>query len=230
MKKCFAALLLFSSCAFAAIPTEITAEYQLVASGMTVGRVKESFNRKGNTYAIRSVTHPEGVLKLLMDDELEVASSGRVVTSGLQPLTFTQHRLKDGKRDIDATFDWDRNVMLSSYQGQQTEVPVPRLTQDRISVMYQFMNLGRPAQVVEFSMANGRKVETYTYRFVKEERLETPAGAFETLHYQRVVTDAKDRKAEVWLAKDRYNFPVRILFDDPKGLRLEQTIIALQSR
>ncbi len=223
-------MLLFSSAAFAAIPTEITAEYQLVASGITVGRVKESFTRKGDTYVIRSVTRPEGMLKLLMDDQLEVASSGRIVPSGLQPLTFTQHRLKDGKRDIDATFDWGRNVMLSSYQGQQTEVPVPRFTQDRISVMYQFMNLGRPAEIVEFSMANGRRVETYTYRFVKEERLETPAGAFETLHYQRVVADPKDRKAEVWLARDRYNFPVRILFDDPKGLRLEQTVIALQSR
>ena len=230
MKKYLAALLFCAFPAAGAVPVEISAEYQLVTSGMTVGRVKETFTRKGDTYSIRSVTSPEGVLKVLMDDQLEVSSSGRMAPHGLQPITFTQHRARDGKRDIDATFDWDRGVMFSTYQGSRTEVPVPKQTQDRISVMYQFMNLERPGDVVEFSMANGRKVDLYTYRFVKEERLETPAGAFETRHYQRVVSDPKDRRAEVWLARDRFNFPVRIVFDDPRGLKLEQTVIALQSR
>lgn len=230
MKKLLAAILLCATPAIAAVPTQITAEYQLVAAGMNVGRVKESYERKGDTYTIRSVTSPEGLLKLLMDDQLEVSSTGRVVSTGLQPLAFTQHRVRDGKRDIDATFDWERGVMLSTYQGNRTEVPVPRLAQDRISVMYQFMNIERPAEVMEFSMANGRKVDQYVYRFVKDERLVTPAGAFETRHYQRVVSDPGERRAEVWIAKDRFNFPVRIVFDDPRGMKLEQTVVALQSR
>lgn len=231
MKKLLSALLLCAALpAVAAVPAQITVEYQLVTSGMTVGRIKESYERTGNTYSIRSVTTPEGMLKLLMDDQLEVSSSGRIVSWGLQPLAFAQHRARDGKRDIDATFDWERGVMLSTYQGARTEVPVPKLTQDRISIMYQFMNVERPAEVMEFSMANGRKVDHYTYRFVKEERLETPAGAFETRHYQRVISMPGERRAEIWIAKDRFNFPVRIVYDDPKGLKLEQTVVALQSR
>jgi hypothetical protein len=45
-----------------------------------------------------------------------------------------------------------------------------------------------------------------------------------------VTTNPRESKAEVWLAKSRYNFPVRVVFDDPKGLRLEQTLVALQAR
>jgi hypothetical protein len=231
MKWLYAALLALCPlvATAAAPPSEIAAEYQVTAAGVTVGRIKESYARKGDTYTIRSVTLPEGPLKLLLDDTWELSSSGRVGPGGLQPLTFTQHRAKDGKRDIEATFDWSRGVMVSTYGGQQTDVPLPRATQDRISVMYQFMNLER-TPVVEVPMTNGRKVEVYTYRFVSEARVETPAGTFDTIHYQRVNADPKERRTEVWLAKDRFNFPVRLVYDDPKGFKLEQTLVALQSK
>jgi len=79
-------------------------------------------------------------------------------------------------------------------------------------------------------MADRRKVEFFTYKLVDEATLATPAGEFATRHYQRVVTNPKDTRADVWLAKDRYNFPVRIVLDDPKGFRLEQTIETLDTR
>jgi hypothetical protein len=79
-------------------------------------------------------------------------------------------------------------------------------------------------------MSNGRKVDVYSYRLVNEERVSTPAGEFDTLHYERVTSSRKESRAEVWLAKDRHNFPVRVVFDNPSGLRLEQSLVALQTR
>lgn len=232
MKLRLAALLLSLCClevAAATLPVEIVSEYQVTAAGVPVGRVKESFERKGDAYRIHSVTTPEGVLKLMLDDEWDLTSSGRIVAGGLRPLAFEQHRARDGKRDIEATFDWARGVMLSTYQGKVTEVALPRETQDRASVMYQFMNLER-RETIEMPMTNGRKVDLYTYKLVGEPRLQTPAGTFETLHYQRVTTDPKERRAEVWLARERFNFPVRVVFEDPRGLKLEQTLLTLQVR
>jgi hypothetical protein len=235
--KLLAALLLAFSTATAtaaaapapALPTEITAEYQLVSSGLTIGRVKETFVRKGETYSIQSVTRSEGLLKIFLDDQITLQSRGRVVPAGLQPLAFSQRRAKDAGRDVEATFDWERGVMRSLYKGEHSEVPLPRDTQDRISVMYQFMNITARDEVT-IPMSNGRKVELYTYRLVGEARVSTPAGEFDTLHYQRVTSSPKESRAEVWLAKDRFNFPVRLVFDDPKGLRIEQALVALQSR
>lgn len=230
MKGVLAALLLGACAPAAAMPSEITAEYELTTGGMTIGRVKETFVRKGDSYSIQSVTRSEGMLKLLYDDQIMLSSTGRVVKAGLQPLAFAQHRVRDGARDIETTFDWERGITRTVIQGEPSEVPLPRETQDRLSVMYQFMNLDARGGIVVVPMSNGRKVETYTYRFVEEARIPTPAGEFDTMHYQRVTSGPKENRAEVWLAKDRFNFPVRVVFDDPKGLRVQQSLVGLQSR
>ena len=231
MKTLLALVLgLVASTAALALPTDIAAEYRLVFTGLTIGHVSETYSRTGDTYAIRSVASAEGPLKLFVDDQITMQSSGRVVASGLQPLEFAQHRAKTGKGAVQATFDWEHGVMHSTSGDNRSEVPLPAATQDRISVMYQFMNLKPGAGTVTMPMSNGKKVELYTYRFVDEVPLETPAGRFDTLHYERVVDGPKESKAQVWLAKDRFNFPVRVVFDDPKGLRIEQILVGLQAR
>ncbi len=237
MKKLFSALVLLAAVGSAhalaqlsAAPREINSEYRITQSGIAIGRVTESFSRKGDTYSIQSVTRSDGPLKLILDEEITLESAGRVEAEGLVPLTFGQRRAGKPDRDIKASFDWAQGVMHSSYRGERNEVPLPAQTQDRLSLMYQFMNFGvAKGERVNVSMSNGRKVEQYTYRLVEEVRITTPAGDFDTLHYARV-TQGKEARADVWLAKDRFNFPVRVVFDDPRGLRLEQTLVALQAR
>ena len=213
-----------------ALPNEITAEYQLTNNGLVIGRVTETFVRTGDTYTIQSVTRSDGILKMVYDDQITLQSSGRVIATGLQPLEFGQKRARDASKDIRALFDWDKGVMRSIADGKTEDVPLPKNTQDRISVMYQFMNLTRRGDTVVMPMSNGRRVEHYTYRFVGEAKLATPAGEFDTLQYERVVSEPDENRASVWLAKDRFNFPVRVVFDDPKGLRLVQTIVGLQAK
>jgi hypothetical protein len=230
MKLLASLLLALASSAAVALPTEITAEYRLTNNGLTIGRVNETFVRKGDSYTIQSVTRSDGVLKMLYDDQITLESSGRVLASGLRPLEFGQRRVRDPSKDIKALFDWDKGLMHSIADGKVSDVLLPNDTQDRISVMYQFMNFTRRGDTVVMPMSNGRKIEHYTYRFVAEEKLSTPAGDFDTLRYERVVSEPDENRASVWLAKDRFNFPVRVVFDDPKGLRLEQTLVDLQSR
>jgi hypothetical protein len=230
LKIFLAALLLAATTALAA-PREITAQYQLSHKTLgVIGRVDETFSRVGDSYSIRSVTRSEGALKVFLDDQVMLESSGKVKPQGLQPLMFGQRRANSSKGEVKATFHWERGIMDSLHGGERSEVPLPRDTQDRISVMYQFMNLPMGEATVTMPMSNGRKIDVYTYRFVGEERVSTPAGDFDTFHYARVTTSPKESKAEVWLAKSHFNFPVRVVFDDPKGLRLEQTLVALQSR
>lgn len=227
--KLLAALLVASTGALA-IPTEITAEYEVTNSGVRIGRVNETFTRKGDDYFIQSVTRSEGPLKVLFDDQVTLESTGKVVGSGLRPMRFEQRRARDSRRDVDATFDWERRVLRSTFRGESSEVPLPRNTQDRLSLMYQFMRARAVEGEMKVPMSNGRKVEMYTYRLVREEKLATPAGEFDTLHFERVTSMPTDSRADVWLAKDRFNFPVRVVFDDPKGFRLDQMLVALQTR
>ncbi len=231
MRAALAFLLAFlASAAAFATPTEIAAEYRLSTAGLTIGHVSETFERSGDRYAIRSVARSEGALRIFFDDALRMESSGKVVASGLQPLAFTQRRESTGKGEVHATFDWERGLMRSTVDEKTNDVPLPRQTQDRISVMYQFMNLQPGSETVSMHMANGRKVELYTYRLVDAPHITTPAGAFDTLHYERVTEGTKENRVDVWLAKDQFNFPVRVVFDDPKGLRVEQLLVTLRSR
>jgi hypothetical protein len=92
------------------------------------------------------------------------------------------------------------------------------------------MNIAAPGDEVRIPMSNGRKVEHYAYRKAGEERLATPAGDFDTLHYERIVDNASESRAELWLARDRFRLPVRIVLDDPKGFRLDQMLVRLTVR
>jgi len=229
MKTMLAALLMSAAPALA-MPSEISAEYQLTNNGITIGRVQESFVRSGDTYTISSVSKAEGILKVLYDEQITLSSAGRVVNGNLQPLKFAEKRVKDPQRSVNAVFDWEQGVLQSQFKGETTQVPLPRDTQDRISMMYQFMNLPTRQGNFVILMSNGRKVEHYTYRLVDEVRIKTPAGEFNTFHFERVTYGPKESRAEVFLAKERENFPVRVVFDDPKGLRLQQDLVALQTR
>jgi hypothetical protein len=219
--------------AFAAhgeVPRHIDAEYQITAAGLKIAQVVESFTREGPRYSIQSVTHPEGALKLLYDDTVTFHSEGSVGPGGLKPEKFTHRQSREKNHDVDATFDWARGLLVSTFRGETREVALPAETQDRLSLMYQFMNLSPGNAPMTVAMSNGRKVEQYQYRFVDEARITTPAGTFETLHYARVNTDPKESRADVWLARDRFNYPVRVVFDDPRGLKLEQSLVSLQAR
>ena len=219
------------ACAAAAAetPARIDAEYQITTAGLKIAQVSETYSREGERYSIQSVTRAEGALKIFHDDTVTFRSEGSVGPGGLRPLHFTHRQARDPKRDIDATFDWTRGVLVSTFSGKTKESALPAETQDRLSLMYQFMHLTPGNTPLTVAMSNGRKVERYQYRFVEEARITTPAGTFDTLHYARVNDDPKDNRADVWLARDRFNFPVRVVFDDPRGLRLEQSLVAMQS-
>jgi uncharacterized protein DUF3108 len=211
-------------------PSAVDAEYRVLYGGITIGRIVESFTRSGDTYSARSTTSSEGPLKVFLDDAITLVSAGRVVNGVLQPREFGQSRAKDHKRDLKAVFDWDRNVVRTSMRGEDTETALLPGTQDRLSTMYQFMSLGAYGPTLDLPMTVQRRVETYHYRLVAEEKVATPAGEFETRHYQRVTTKKEDTRVDVWLARERFNFPVRAIFDDPKGFKLEQVIEVLKTR
>ena len=233
MKRFALIAALFASVAASAAsqPTQIQAQYVVTTNGgITIGRASEVFSRKGDTYTIRSETRSDGALKAFLDDQITVESMGRVDHEGLKPLEYTERRAKDNKRDLRNTFDWKISVMHTEMRGDPSDAWIPPGTQDRISLMYQFAHMKELGPILEIPMVDRRRINLYTYRLVGEERITTPIGTFDTRHYRRVTKEAKDTKVDVWLAKDRHNFPVRVIFDDPRGYKLEQLVSALESK
>ena len=98
-------------------------------------------------------------------------------------------------------------------------------------MMYQFMHMKKFGQTLV--RAHGGPAQdrdsTPTASWTRRSSTRRPASSTRC-HYERVVNNPNETRADVWLAKDRFNFPVRVVFDDPKGFRLEQTVVALETR
>jgi hypothetical protein len=218
------------------MPSAIKASYKIYKAGILLGGVEERFDRDGDRYRITSASKAEGPLSVFIREEINIASEGKVGAAGLVPSLFSSTRKSDASKSFTTRFDWDKQELVR--ERENTEQPngvsrevftLPVGTQDRLSAMYQFMVAAPGAASIFTTMTQGKNAERYQYLKQGEPNVNTKAGQFATVHYVR---EAKvgEAKAELWLAKDRYYLPVRLIFTDPKGTSLEQTLVELVIR
>ena len=128
---------------------------------------------------------------------------------------------------MSATFDWPAEKLHMTFDGRSESITLPGGTQDRVSLMYQFMFL--PADKLDnlaFHMTNGKKIEIYRYRFADRETIDTPLGKLAALHLIKQ-READDNAVEVWLAPERNFIPVKVLIVENDGSKYEQVITRL---
>lgn len=216
---------------WAAPPQAVSAAYRLTKMGQPFGNAVETFRRDANAYHIESVTSAVGIFALFVRGKIRLLSSGDVTAEGLRPLHFEYHRGDDPAKRIVADFDWEKHRTTQHYDGKSESTELLSGTQDRISLLYQFMFEPPRGTGVELAMSNGRQVGRYFYKLVGEETINTPAGRFETVHLSKRSgehANAQRDGTEIWLAKGRHYFPVRITVDEKDGGTLEQEVTSLE--
>ena len=219
-------LALASFAAQAAPPTKISATYRVMKSGQLVGKVTESFEQTGKRYRIESTTTATGIYALFAKGNIRLISEGEVTRNGLRPVHFEHHRGSDAAKLIVADFDWEKRTVSHKYDGKIETDALEDGVQDRISQHYQFMF--QPPKQTDFDihLSTGRKLNLYNYRVVGEENTQTPIGLIKTVHIAKQRTQDEDG-IDLWLAKSRHYFPVRIVFDEKDGGKLEQQVESL---
>lgn len=222
-----ALLLLLAIPAWAAPPQAVTATYRLTKAGQPFGTAIETFRIDANRYRIESVTSAMGIFTLFVKGKIRLLSNGEVTAEGLRPLHFEHHRGDDPAKRIIADFDWEKRSATLHYDGKSETAELPPGTQDRISLLYQFMFKPPQGAGIELTMSNGRQIGRYFYQVIGEETITTPAGRFETVHLSKRSGEQRDG-TEVWLAKGRHYFPVRIAVDEKDGATLEQELTSLE--
>ena len=127
-----------------------------------------------------------------------------------------------------ADFDWQGKRLTIARDGNTDTLPLPPGTQDRLSLMYQFMFIAPdPSQGLEFSMTNGRKLDRYRYTVHSGVEIETPLGRMATVHL--VKQHRPDESgAEIWLAPQHRYLPIKMLIQEEDGARYEQVITRLE--
>lgn len=224
-----AAALVLSPAA-AAAPQSVSAHYDLSRNGTPVAVMQETYTARDGSYQIVSETQAVGVLALLQRRPGRVTSSGSVGERGLQPKSFEGTLGAGNTRRVQAAFDWTARTLTLIHDGNTETLPLPAGTQDRLSVMYQFLFLD-PGRLdhLSFAMTNGRKLDQYQYGVGPDTALDTPLGRLAVVHLVKRLAPG-DTATEIWLARDHGLMPVKMRITEDDGSRYEQTVARLEIR
>ena len=73
------------------------------------------------------------------------------------------------------------------------------------------------------TLTDGKKVEEYPYRVLKDQMIKTPSGKYDTLHVAKIKGDEGDASFELWLGKDQHFVPIKVMAANDEH-RLEQVL------
>lgn len=203
-----------------AAPRAVQIDYRLSHNGLEVGTVHETYTRQGSRYRIESQTRAVGPLAMLFKGQLDSSSEGKVSKRGLRPLKFEQTRSDAPKKNLSARFDWTAMQVTHTGKERTETTALPANTQDRLSILYQFMFAKPGAKTLDFDVSSGHGLSHEVYTLVGEETLATPAGKLKTLHYRNQPAQG-EKQIEVWLARDKHYLPAQVRIVDDGATALQ---------
>lgn len=220
--------LLPAAFADASAPQSIQAQYSVSLNGLPVAVMQESFELRDNAYRIISETRAIGLLALVQRRPGIVTSSGSLHREGLRPHAFDGTRAGKDPRHVHAEFDWNARTLTLTHDGRIETVALPAGTQDRLSVMYQFLFVPHEdMKRLVFPMTNGRKIDHYRYAVGPDSAIDTPLGRLAVVHLVKQHL-AGETAAEIWLAREYRMMPVKMRIIEDDGERYEQVIAKLE--
>lgn len=222
-----ACLLTYASAAFSAPPSSVEISYEVYKGFLRIGQIDETYKRENDRYTLTSTTRAVGLLAILKPGRILISSNGLVGPKGLRPLSFSDKREGEERRNRSAEFDWNDGKLTLIHHAQRNEIKLPEGTQDRLSAMYQFMFLSlETGSELDFPMTNGSKLDQYHYAISLKQKLSTPAGEYDTLYLDNQPEKGESR-TEIWLATEHHNLPCKLTITDPDGSQLTQTLSKL---
>ena len=197
------------SAAPAAPPQKVEIAYEVARNGMALAEVSQRLEHDGRSYRLSETWKGKGVFALR--GEAARSSQGAVAADGLRPQKFEDKR--SGRDTRTAEFD------------STTKTPTLQ-RQDQLSFMWT-LAFSPPRDLVTASVADGKRVTSYTYKVAGRERVKTPAGEFDALKLVKHKENPDDKATEIWLAAKRNYLPVRILIVEKDGSKLDQVAVRI---
>ncbi len=207
-------------------PSRIQADYDVLKGRIIIATITETYTRTRDGYHIDSISRAVGLLALIKAETIHITSAGMLTAHGLRPVSYIHERKLDTKRNARADFDWSANrITLTNRAGQRT-LPLSAGTQDRLSMMYQFMFAElKNASTLSFNVtnANGSMVDDYSYRVTTKQSVTVPLGTFQATHLITPLLASKSQ-TEIWLAAEHANFPYKMVITEADGSYLTQVL------
>ena len=191
------------------------------SGGLSVGKVVHTWQVRGPSYILTSITEATGVFSFVKSGKLVQTSQGKLGVRGLEPVAYTIQRGQTDSTTETAQFDRTTHMLLINSGDNKRNVPLPEQAQDLLSFIYQLALTAPQSGVVRMNITNARKLDQYDYQVIGEEILETPLGALKTLRLSKVRAPNEDG-VDIWLGVDYHYLPVKVKLTDKHGDSVEQ--------
>jgi hypothetical protein len=215
--------------ALAAPPSSAKATYDVYFNSIPAGTEQEIFTHANGKYRIESTTTPNSVATLFIKYRVVRVATGSVTTNGLRPEFYEEKRVSpDGKvlESASASFDWSQRRLTLAHGDRTEQFALEPGTLDWSTLFFQFLFKAPDDNAMKVTLTNGKRVQSYQYRFAGNASLSTPAGQFEVAHYAR--QSGKDEpRVDIWLARNKSNILVR-LKQLEHGRQVEQHLVGLE--
>lgn len=202
---------LCSVTATAASLTPIQLSYDVAWTGIPLGTGTLTLTAEAeDCYRYELATKPVGIVSLLYGAPKETSQfcirDGVVV-----PSSMSFHNPKRSKDGFSLSFDFAKGVVLGGRNGPLAIVPG---TLDRLSVQQAarlwvktHINDSKPGTLT-VPVADHKRIKSYTFAIKGKSTVETPAGRFEAVQFERI--DDPKTTLRFWLAPEKDYMPVKV--------------------
>lgn len=204
-----------------------TATYSVSRGRMRVGQMQVELTRsEQGCWLYQSHSRTTGFIGFLRDYRIHETTRFRVMQDGIVPFQHVYTLTGDRKdRNFALAFDWSERevrgiVAGEAVTGELTPGAIDRHTILLSTVLDLRTERAFPYRLMMIDRGEQKEVEV---RIDGEERLNTPAGAFDTVRVVQQRVDDADKRLVLWLAVDERHLPVRVasVDDDGKTITLE---------
>lgn len=193
------------------VPT-YRAIYDIRYKNMLVGESEITVikGQTNGTYIFSSISNTTGLLRLIAPKTLVETSEFFYNHDYIQPQQYTlEDSRRSGNDSYSVSFNWDKNIAITTINNQVTQAALVPGTLDRGSMQVAVMLEMQQSKPLSHTIRDDDGIKVYSYSLVGEEVIETLLGPItaKKLIQQR---QGYSRQTLLWLAKDFKYLPVRI--------------------
>jgi len=207
------ALIASTAHADGAVPRPFMATYAVSYRGIGAGTIAFTFSRDAATGRYIYETHPNpGTLARLFISKAAVERSVMEIdAAGTRPIDWT---LDDGKsskdEDGELHFDWSRNAVTGTVEGEAVNLTAEPGTQDRSSISIAVMtSLLRGTEPGTIPLIDDNRIKRYVYTKKEPATVDSALGKLDTVIYESTREGGSSRTSRFWMAPSLEFLPVR---------------------
>ena len=170
-------------------------------------------NQTNGAYIFSSTSNTTGLLGLIAPKTLVETSEFLYNHNYIEPQRYTlEDSRRSGNDSYSVSFNWDKNIAITTVNNQVTQSALVPGTLDRgsmqVAVMLEMLEM-QQSEPLSHTITDDDGIRVYSYSLVGEEVIETLLGPItaKKLIQQR---QGYSRQTLLWLAKDFKYLPVRI--------------------